>query len=328
MLDPPANNQGYYDADPNFPIDPNQTNLVPILNIGPDADKFRNANTGAVYDASNLGMTINGISDHKSPTSLFFDKNNELPGGISGTGLLTNWTPTSSLYMYDIGADLLSIKLLSGNQMSVNRLVSGFTNPMDVVILNGEAYLLDKNRIWRIKFQENTLPVALMSFDSSVENCEVSLSWKSSDEQSFKHYLLERSYDARNFSAISEVKGIYPEGGNYSFTENLDNQNTSVYYRLKMVDADGSFTYSAIIGEYLNCSQLKFYPNPVKNEIIIENLNSWNSIMIFDSNGKMVYDGKPNSSKIDISFLPEGNYTMKLLDEITAKHVSWRFIKM
>jgi len=156
LLDPPGNNQGFLDPDPNFPQPPTGVNfLAPLNNIGPDADLFRNTHTGQIFDASDLGISIPGVTAHKSPTSLYFDNNNVLPDSLAGTGLQTNYSQASRPLMFDIGEDLLSIKPLSNNSMSVTRLVSGFANPLGVILMGNDAYVLDNNKIWKIIFIED-----------------------------------------------------------------------------------------------------------------------------------------------------------------------------
>ena len=153
LLDPPANNQGYYNNDPTFPPAPGGTYIVPLINVGPDADKFRNTHTGMIWDASSLGISLAGLSGHKSPTSLSFDRNDELPDSLSGTALITCWASTNSTFMYDIGSDLLSMSLKTNDTIGITRLASNFINPMAVKIIGDVAYVMDKTKIWKIIFK-------------------------------------------------------------------------------------------------------------------------------------------------------------------------------
>lgn len=74
LLPSGANNQGYYNTDPNFPPMPEDVDFIqPYKNIGPDADKWRDPNTGLIQDASDNGRVITSFSAHRSPTGLIFD---------------------------------------------------------------------------------------------------------------------------------------------------------------------------------------------------------------------------------------------------------------
>lgn len=99
-----------------------------------------------------------------------------------------------------------------------------------------------------IYFDEpSTLPVSLISFTAKKNNSSINLTWTTDDETNMSHYELQRSGDGRNFSAILSVES------KNSFTSTsytaIDNKplNGIGYYRLKMVETDGSANYSKIV---------------------------------------------------------------------------------
>jgi len=59
---------------------------------------------------------------------------------------------------------------------------------------------------------------------------------------------------------------------------------------------------------------IKFCPNPVKNELIIDNveLTANNMIAIYDIMGKQVNIQWANSNSINVSHLPTGVYILKI----------------
>jgi len=90
----------------------------------------------------------------------------------------------------------------------------------------------------------NSLPVKLISFSAKKEKETHLLSWESSDETNFDRYEIEHSEDGKNFHLKTTVfgKGI---GSKYHVV--LPSTGSKVnYYRLKMLDHDGSFSYSSI----------------------------------------------------------------------------------
>lgn len=87
------------------------------------------------------------------------------------------------------------------------------------------------------------LPVQLVSFDAVKGNNSVSLQWKIADEKAFKQYELERSADAKNYQPIGTVAGT--DRPTYTFTDKAPGNGTN-YYRLKMVDKNGFFSYSVV----------------------------------------------------------------------------------
>ncbi len=67
-------------------------------------------------------------------------------------------------------------------------------------------------------------------------------------------------------------------------------------------------------------NNIKIHPNPVTNILNIETLDNTviKFITIFDMNGKLLYSDKLESNMINLSFLKQGFYTLKL-DNDNAK---------
>ncbi|MEZ4775921.1 MAG: T9SS type A sorting domain-containing protein [Bacteroidia bacterium] len=143
LLPSGANNQGYYNPDTLFPAMPEGIDFVqPYKNIGPDADKFRDSITGAVMDASNLGLTITTFSGHRSPTGLVFDTLDLLPAPFRGDGFMVSYNNGGNLLSGD-GRDLLHIRLLNDDSLSATRMISGFIRPIDVLQDSQKLFVLD-----------------------------------------------------------------------------------------------------------------------------------------------------------------------------------------
>jgi hypothetical protein len=74
------------------------------------------------------------------------------------------------------------------------------------------------------------------------------LQWSTGVEDNFQMFVIERSADARNFFTVGQVnaKGSYSQY-DFSDTSPLDQANSRLfYYRLKMVDRDGTYRYSDV----------------------------------------------------------------------------------
>ena len=74
----------------------------------------------------------------------------------------------------------------------------------------------------------------------------IQLEWFSENEINTRSFEIERSSDGNNFKKMGRVATQNPIGKNhYSF---LDEHPISInYYRLKIIDADGKFSYSKIV---------------------------------------------------------------------------------
>jgi len=118
-----------------------------------------------------------------------------------------------------------------------------------------------------------TLPLNLLTFRGSLQNSTTLLEWETANEANTSKFIVERSTDGRNFQQIGTVlaAGNSSVNNKYSFTDyDVTRQSSStVYYRLKMIDMDESFTYSDIVTITLplTTSRVALYPNPAAHEV-------------------------------------------------------------
>ena len=174
----------------------------------------------------------------------------------------------------------------------------------------------------------NPLPVELTSFSVECYENTADLFWETATETNNKGFLIERSFDARNFTAIGFVKGA----GNsntittYTFTDNKA-EKVIVYYRLTQVDTDNQSTILGMV--VANCEKsekpqpsFSVYPNPFKSDINIigENLPETTAIInIYNMLGSLIYQTKLNPTNgqfytnIDLGKLPPAMYVVKII---------------
>ena len=133
------------------------------------------------------------------------------------------------------------------------------------------------------------LPINLLSFTATKAGTGVSLNWKMSSEINAKGYEVERSTgNGAAFSVIGNVQAT--AASNYSITDARPLSGVN-YYRLKLVDNDGNYTYSAVRKLLFNGKAVLFnlYPNPVVNNTLNLQLQQYN------------YDGKAQAVITDIA---------------------------
>jgi hypothetical protein len=91
------------------------------------------------------------------------------------------------------------------------------------------------------------LPVTWAGFDVKTAEVGNELTWKTASEQNTDYFEVQYSYDAKEFIAIPEhisAAGNSADLRTYNFTHT--DFAPYVYYRIKQVDLDGKFDYSAI----------------------------------------------------------------------------------
>ena len=161
------------------------------------------------------------------------------------------------------------------------------------------------------------LPVKLESFDVTNSESGVLLNWATTSETNSDRFEIEHSIDATNWYGIGSVKaaGESKLSNKYSFTD-ASPVNGLNYYRLKMVDQDGSFAYSRIKSIRTSTGNgVTVYPNPVTESITLGtvDISTIGSVEIFDAKGVVVMKtAKPASNKINVEKLGAGIYVMKI----------------
>ena len=178
------------------------------------------------------------------------------------------------------------------------------------------------------------LPVSLLDFTGALQNKSVLLKWKIATEKNLTKFVIERSADGNRFFPINNetAAGASAYTRNYSTIDAQPLQGIN-FYRLKLVDADGKFTYSNIVAVKISSNnKLQIFPNPAQRILFVEaNGNNENAIVqIVDGGGrklkevKVFLDGKTSFS-VDISSLPGGVYNLILHKNDKAE--LQRFIK-
>ncbi|HWI93105.1 MAG TPA: T9SS type A sorting domain-containing protein [Flavisolibacter sp.] len=165
------------------------------------------------------------------------------------------------------------------------------------------------------------LPVNLLSFDAQKQNTAVQLVWTTASEKFFSHFIVERSATANDFSTLQTIKatsGAEP----YTAIDQHPLPGTN-FYRLKMVDDDGTYTYSKTIAVNTanSVSAISISPNPAANHCTLQMeaaAAASETIIIINATGSIVHQQKlylqtgTNHFLIDISGLAKGIYFVQL----------------
>lgn len=93
------------------------------------------------------------------------------------------------------------------------------------------------------------LPVTLVSFNAAKEGSKVKLNWVTMAEDNVKSYEVERANESLKFQKIGSVTAIWNQNSGSMKYHYTDAQPLlqSAYYRLKIVDMDGKYTYSKVV---------------------------------------------------------------------------------
>ena len=129
---------------------------------------------------------------------------------------------------------------------------------------------------------------------------------------------MERSADGINFSFFEKVPAVESPSLNFRYTA-LDRQPLFPvsYYRLRVVEAQGSYSYSKIVAIKTNALRFEVFPNPVHSVSYLQiPAGLWGTLElhVMDEGGKTVrsasvyLSGNARSATVDLRGLPAGVY--------------------
>jgi hypothetical protein len=207
----------------------------------------------------------------------------------------------------------------SGSAVSANGLLT-YTPDRDfkgqVTIgytVNDQAGQLSNAAQVKIDIVTDPLPVRLAYFDVQKTEDRALLEWRTSEEINSAHFDVQRSTDARDWRLIGTLDAAVESNSarNYAFTDNIPEPGLN-YYRLKMVDTDGSFAFSSIRSvSFPEFSWAEVYPNPVDDllRIVIRN-HKVNNVRVISHSGIVRLSRPVTSPSFTISMkeYPTGMY--------------------
>lgn len=192
-----------------------------------------------------------------------------------------------------------------------NQDATGSGNTISVTVNGENATITGFNTI--------ALPVELAAFAAEkVSKAAADLSWSTASEQNPSHFSVERLTGAAGWETIGRVAatGTSQELVSYTYRDQgiplAVRQQGTVYYRLNMIDFDGSQAYSPIRSIVFSGEAIKLtvYPNPTANLISVVAEEEITTLELFDLAGRRVLVGKTN--QLNLEGLPVGSYTLRM----------------
>ena len=163
------------------------------------------------------------------------------------------------------------------------------------------------------------LPVKLIDFNTSIDDKnKVSIQWKVTNEMIVKNYEVERSTDGIHWVTAVSLTAL--NKGNYVALDTNPIIGTN-FYRLKMIDFNGTISYSSINTVKVGNGGIAFTltPNPANNQTVLSFQKGINqaTLLITDMSGKTVIKKNINlqgasSYPLSIRQLSKGVYTVSI----------------
>ncbi|HEV7783279.1 MAG TPA: hypothetical protein VGO58_18515 [Chitinophagaceae bacterium] len=184
-----------------------------------------------------------------------------------------------------------------------------------------------------------TLPVDFVFLTATPSGSNVLLDWQTIYEAGSSYFVVERGLDGASFDSIGKIVsgGTAYSTLNYSFIDiHISYFNKPIYYRVKLVNADGSFKYStvAIVTVPLDTrgQSVRLYSNIFGNSSytaeVVSSTNQTIRIRVYDVSGRLLRDipqpvlAGTNRFPLGLpSYLPAGWLYVKFSGEGIAKTI-------
>jgi len=253
-------------------ISSGMTSANPLLTLNGDGFYGLSSTSPAINAASSSYPTILDITNIDDDPSILLD--------------ISKQSRPSDKTLKDVGCDEYTTGTSSNHPLSITEV--------------GPSYLV-------------TLPVLLTDFTTNWKDVNTNsaiINWTTKSEINTSYFNIQQSTNGLNFNTIGKISAS--GAGNYSFVDMNLSGLSKLYYRLEIVDKDGSIQYSKIqmLTKQLKDESISIFPNPTSSYIYLKG-NPLQLINIFDAQGRSVFKKQLNGSAnqtINISGLNPGNY--------------------
>ena len=243
---------------------------------------------------------------------------------------LANWpynTPVTTTYggagnLLGVSAATMTPTMVNNANFGVAISANVITAPLQVSI--GMTAAIDQVSITVYTTPPTTLPILLENFTVSGGSAGNLVSWKAGANNVANDFIVQRSSDGNNWQDLTTVTAVAGGTESYSYTD-ADAPSGANYYRLKLVNDDGSVGYSivAVVATRIQPS-IHFYPNPFHDMINVSAVTAFHHVSLTDISGRTLwvreYSGGINSIQIPSAELPQGLYFVSV-DGSTSKLV-------
>lgn len=303
-------------------IDVNNPNAVYV--------SIASSSTSQVYYTSDGGTTWTNISSGLPPVAANCVTTQIGLSGVAycGTDLgvyyrnpsvSTTWQPFNT-GLPSVPVRDLEIQYATGKIVAATFGRSIWISPLDQVVIPVEL----------VNFQGQLYQNKTQNSKTEAPNTEgVLLTWQTASELRFSHFEVERSTDSKLWSKLIDqtAKGT---ASNYQTIDGKPTYGIN-YYRLKMVDNDGSSAYSktvAIEWAKPNSKQWTVFPNPVKNKLYLtghEDISGEKSVQVLDITGKIILKTTLNQVRngLSVNELSNGSYILDIKDNQESQQKSF-----
>ena len=319
--------------------------IIGWLHVTPDLPFAVQSFDDIVYDSATAQFTIMGteqtgglqnqaiVLDNTSNTAGFFSvstSNIADPASYGAKGTVTS-PPAGAVLSgasfaynkgYFVGGALDATNLGSGYLLYSTDALHWNTLPLGIIggdfignVSSADTFrLLTKSNVMvTANFSGVALPITLLNLNATVIGTTALLTWQTASEQNSLQFVVQRSLDAVRWDSIGTVAaaGQSDITRDYNFTD-AHPQNGYDYYRLALVDIDGSRQFSPVKSVWIGQdAAFRIYPNPAGSRVTLQLPESATGIaVLYDASGNLVAQQEFSGNTVNFSLqgLPAGVY--------------------
>ncbi len=283
-------------------------NTIPVLfPVGPSAVNYNPATITNAGTLDNFGVNVAAgtplCGNTITSAGITFDISESVVGGSNATLSLNFAGASNAALITTTGTiahcDGSTLDYSNGSTTGTVTTGSGFTN--------FSPFFINDNII---------LPVTITSFTANFANNKVNLNWAVAHEQNIGSYIIERSANGVLFNEITSATAT--RANNYTVADEVPLRGSN-YYRLKIVEQDGSSNYSSIVKVDIASvnTGIKVYPTITNNNVnLISNTSALKKYQVINAMGKLIQTGTFTiSTIISLTGQPAGVYQIKIESE-------------
>lgn len=181
-----------------------------------------------------------------------------------------------------------------------------------------ENNVCTKSTLYMLVTTLDYLPVKLARFEAAAERETARLYWETTEEVNASHFEVQRSLDGRHWHRLGEVKarGNSTTLQEYTFSDHSPAEGVN-YYRLRMIDTDGTFEYSDLrsLNFTLPDTEITLAPNPVSDvlKVNLRDNTGVRKIRLYSLEGQVLLNqNEYTDAGIAVRQLPAGLYFLTI----------------
>jgi hypothetical protein len=169
------------------------------------------------------------------------------------------------------------------------------------------------------------LPIKLDKISAVNLGATNRVNWNTLSEQTGDIFEVERSKNGQSFKKVGSI-AANGYAAHYHFLDNdpFDGVN---YYRLKLVNTDGSIAYSTVVSATVSNTDfnVEAYPNPVSSSLTVRvkgSISGKGVITLTDATGRLITTKEVEANgvvSLDMQHLAQGLYMVKYQDDVHSQ---------